>query len=148
MLTRDQQRTGIMAFGPGSTKEHELSWMDWSVPADLSADGNNLLFDEQGEEVWQTIPSPCVTWGSPPEAALAKVWPVVFSQMEKWAIAIVSNAQLLLLPTGAGTAKRIERHDIEQYGIGSLAARRPTNHLLGKPTGAWGSLFYSEHRRW
>src|SRR5208282_834893 len=31
---------------------------------------------------------------------------------------------------------------------GSLAAQRPTDHLHWKPTGAWGSLFYSEHRQW
>ena len=117
LLTRDQQRTGIMAFGPGSTKEHELSWMDWSVPADLSADGNNLLFDEQGEGGMANYTVAVRDMQGSPPTALGEGMAGGFSPDGKWAIAIVSNAQLLLLPTGAGTAKRIERHDIEQYGM-------------------------------
>ena len=54
--------------------------------------------------------------GSPP-IALGEGMAGGFSPDGKWAITIVSNAQLLLLPTGAGTAKRIERYDIEQYGM-------------------------------
>jgi hypothetical protein len=34
----------------------------------------------------------------------------------KWAAATVGNTQLVLLPTGVGTTKRIERGDIQQYG--------------------------------
>ncbi len=33
----------------------------------------------------------------------------------KWATTIVSNAHLLLLPTGAGTARQIDQSDIQQY---------------------------------
>jgi hypothetical protein len=39
-----------MGPAPGSTKERDLSWLDWSLPADLSRDGNTLLSDEQGEQ--------------------------------------------------------------------------------------------------
>ena len=117
LLTRDQQRTGIMALGPGSTKERELSWMDWSFPADLSADGNNLLFDEQGEGGGATHTVAVRDMQGSPPTALGEGIAGGFSPDGKWATAIVSNAQLLLLPIGAGTAKRIERHDIEQYGM-------------------------------
>jgi hypothetical protein len=37
----------------------------------------------------------------------------------KWATTIVSNAHLLLLPTGAGTARQIEPGDIQQYWNGA-----------------------------
>jgi DNA-binding winged helix-turn-helix (wHTH) protein/Tol biopolymer transport system component len=117
LLTRDQQRTGIMALGPGSTKERELSWMDWSFPADLSADGNNLLFDEQGEGGGATYTVAVRDMQGSPPTALGEGMAGGFSPDGKWATAIVSNAQLLLLPIGAGTAKRVERHDIEQYGM-------------------------------
>ena len=117
LLTRSQLRTGIMALGPGETKERELSWMDWSVPVDLSADGNTLLFDEQGEGGG---PNYAVamrdTHGSPP-TPLGEGMAGGFSPDGKWATTIVSNTQLLLLPTGAGTAKRLDRGDIEQYGM-------------------------------
>ena len=36
------------ALSGGATKERDLSWLDYSYPADLSADGKTLLFDEEG----------------------------------------------------------------------------------------------------
>jgi len=117
LLTRDQQRKGIMALGPGSTRERELSWMDWSFPADLSADGKILLFDEQGEGGGPNyVVAVRDMQGSPP-IPLGEGMAGGLSPDGKWATTIVSNGQLLVLPTGAGTAKRIERHDIEQYGM-------------------------------
>jgi eukaryotic-like serine/threonine-protein kinase len=117
LLTRDQQRTGIMALGPGSTKEQERSWMDWSFPADLSPDGNHLLFDEQGEGGGANYTVAVRDLQGSPPTPLGEGMAGGFSPDGKWATTVVSNAQLLLLPTGAGTAKRIERYDIEQYGM-------------------------------
>ena len=50
LLTRDEQLVGMMALAPGATTEKEVSWRDWSVPTDISADGNTVLFDEEGVE--------------------------------------------------------------------------------------------------
>ena len=119
LLTRDQQRTGIMALGPGSTKEQELSWMDWSFPVDLSADGKTLLFDEQGEGGGPTYTVAIRdTHGSSP-TPLGEGMAGGFSPDGKWATTIVANTQLLLLPTGPGTVRKIDRADIEQYGMES-----------------------------
>lgn len=49
LLARDDWRVGIIALAPGSTKEQDLSWMDFSAIRDLSSDGKLLLFDESGE---------------------------------------------------------------------------------------------------
>jgi Tol biopolymer transport system component len=117
LMTRDEQRAGIMGEARGETKEKDLSWQDWSLPVDISRDGKTLLFDEQGE---QTGPNYAVTMrdltGSPP-VALGEGMAGDFSPDGKWAAAAtVSYTQLVLLPTGAGTIKRIERGDLEQYG--------------------------------
>jgi eukaryotic-like serine/threonine-protein kinase len=117
LLTRDQQRAGIMALGPGSTHEQERSWMDWSFPADLSPDGNNLLFDEQGEGGGANYTVAVRDLQGSPPTSLGEGMAGGFSPDGKWATTVVSNTQLLLLPTGAGAAKRIERYDIEQYGM-------------------------------
>ncbi|MGD1021830.1 MAG: winged helix-turn-helix domain-containing protein [Candidatus Sulfotelmatobacter sp.] len=117
LLTRDQQRKGIMALGPGATKERELSWMDWSFPADLSADGNILLFDEQGEGGGPNYAVAIRDMQGSPPVPLGEGMAGGLSPDGKWATTIVANGQLLLLPTGAGTARRIERNDIEQYGM-------------------------------
>lgn len=116
LMTRDEQRASIMGLARGTTKERDLSWQDWSLPVDISRDGKELLFDEQGE---QTGPNYTVAMrdltGSPP-VALGEGMAGDFSPDGKWVAASVNYTQLVLLPTGPGTVRRIERDDIEQYG--------------------------------
>ena len=116
LLTRDEQRAGMMALAPGTTKERDLSWLDWSLPVNLSPDGNTLLFDEQGEEGGATYTVAVRDMRGSPPIPLGEGMAGDFSPDGKWATTIVSYTQLLLLPTGAGTVKRIERGDIQQYG--------------------------------
>lgn len=116
LLTRDDQRAGMMGLAPGATRERDLSWLDWSLPADLSRDGNTLLFDEQGEQGGPTYTVAMRDMRGSPPIPLGEGMAGDFSPDGKWAAATVSYSQILLLPTGAGTAKRIERGDIEQYG--------------------------------
>jgi Tol biopolymer transport system component len=116
LLTRDEHRAGIMALAPGATRERDLSWLDWSLPTDLSPDGNKVLFDEEGE---QAGPSYTVAvrdmQGSPP-VPLGEGMAGGFSPDGKWVASTIDYTQIVLLPTGAGTARRLDRGDIQQYG--------------------------------
>jgi len=49
LLTRGNDRAGMIGLAPGEAKERDLSWLDWSVPTDISADGRIVLFLEAGE---------------------------------------------------------------------------------------------------
>ena len=49
LLTRGNDRAGMIGLTPGDAKERDLSWLDWSVPGDLTADGRIALFSETGE---------------------------------------------------------------------------------------------------
>jgi DNA-binding winged helix-turn-helix (wHTH) protein/Tol biopolymer transport system component len=116
LMTRDEQRAGIMGAEPGAVKEQDLSWLDWSLPVDISSDGKMLLFDEEGEE---SGPNYTVAMrdmkGSPP-VALGEGMAGDFSPDGKWVAASVSYTEMLLLPTGAGTVRHIERGGIQRYG--------------------------------
>lgn len=116
LMTRDEQRAGIRGAAHGAAKEQDLSWLDWSLPVDISRDGKTLLFDEQGEESGPnyTVATRDMT-GSPP-VALGEGMAGDFSPDGTWVAASVSYNQLLLLPTGAGTVRRIEQGGIQQYG--------------------------------
>ena len=116
LMTRDEQRAGIIGAAPGATKEQDLSWLDWSLPIDISRDGKTLLFDEQGERSGPnyTVATRDMT-GSPP-VALGEGMAGDLSPDGKWAAATVSYKQLVLLPTGAGTVRRIQTGGIQQYG--------------------------------
>jgi Tol biopolymer transport system component len=107
LLTRGIDRAGMIGLAPGETRERDLSWLDWSTPADLSADGKTVLFSEAGEGggpkyavyLRKTDGSPAVRLGDGNGSAL--------SPDGKWAIARpnLAPAPLLLLPTGVGDAK-------------------------------------------
>ncbi len=49
LVVQDKARQGMLGLAPGATKEIEMSWLDWGLPADISNDGRLLLFDESGE---------------------------------------------------------------------------------------------------
>jgi eukaryotic-like serine/threonine-protein kinase len=116
LLTRDEQRAGIMSLAPGATREKDLSWLDWSLPVQLSSDGNLLLFDEQGQQNGGTYTVALRDVKGSPPIALGEGMAGDLSPDGKWAISIVAYSQLMLLPTGPGTAQKIERGDIQQYG--------------------------------
>jgi eukaryotic-like serine/threonine-protein kinase len=117
LMTRDDHRAGIIGKGPGARKEQDLSWQDWSLPVDISRDGKTLLFDEQGEQSGPNYTVAMRDMTDSPPVALGEGVAGDFSPDGKWVAASVAYHQLLLLPTGAGTVRRIERGDIQQYGF-------------------------------
>lgn len=139
LLSRDEQRAGIMSLASGETRERDISWLDWSLPIDLSPDGKKVVFDEEGE---QGGPSYTVairdTRGSPP-IPLGEGMAGRFSSDGKWVAATVDYKQLVLLPTGAGSSRRIDAGGIQQYGhpVGWMPDGKQVlfpGHLAGQQT--------------
>ncbi len=116
LLTRDENRAGMIGSAPGASKEQDLSWLDWSLPVDLSRDGNMLLFDEQGEQSGPTYTVAMRSMHGAPPIPLGEGMAGDLSPDGKWAASVVSYSQILLLPTGAGTVRRIDKDGIERYG--------------------------------
>ena len=106
LLARDNWRVGIIAVAPGSTKEQDLSWMDFSAIRDLSPDGKLMLFDESGEAggALGAIYLRAMDGSSP--VRLGDGTGCMISADGKWALTVpgqAGNNQFILLPTGAGT---------------------------------------------
>jgi dipeptidyl aminopeptidase/acylaminoacyl peptidase len=114
LLARDNWRRGLIVRAPGDTSEHDFTWLDWSYPVTLSADGKTLLFREEGEAggpsyavyLRKTDGSPAVRLGDGQSLAL--------SPDGKWALSSRGDNQtdLFLLPTGAGEPKQLEGRGI------------------------------------
>jgi Tol biopolymer transport system component len=49
LISHDAQQQGLVAFGPAAAREVDLTWLDWSLLADMSADGQTVIFSETGE---------------------------------------------------------------------------------------------------
>jgi len=114
LLTRGNDRAGLIGLAPGDTRERDLSWLDWSTPGDLSADGRTVLFAESGEGggpkyavyLRKTDGSPAIRLGEGVGLSL--------SPDGKWALARPNTfpSPLVLLPTGVGEMKILDRDSI------------------------------------
>jgi Tol biopolymer transport system component len=121
LLVRASWRRELMGVTPDG-KQRELSWLDYTYPGELSADGKTLLFDEEGGGgslaysksggftygvyLRKTDGSPAVLLGEGSALAL--------SPDGKWAITQSqgSPAQLRILATGAGQARDLTNDTI------------------------------------
>jgi eukaryotic-like serine/threonine-protein kinase len=110
LVTHPEIRSDMMVKGPGDKQERNLSFLEASHVADLSADGKTLLFTESSGRFGsnyevctrQTDGSPVVCLG--PGSAMQ------LSPDSKWALAIVRSSpdRVVLYPTGAGEAQTLE----------------------------------------
>ncbi|HEX4441404.1 MAG TPA: protein kinase, partial [Thermoanaerobaculia bacterium] len=121
LVTRDTQRTELLAWPAGESKERDLTWLDWSLPATISRDGKVILFSESGEGggpgysvyIRKTDGSPAVRLGEGSAQDL--------SPDGEWALAIVhpaSDPQLAAYPTGAGEPRLYPKDGVTVFGAG------------------------------
>ena len=108
LLTSEKMRIGIYGLAPGETHERSLSWFDWSVVTDMSADGRNIIISESGEAVGanysiylrKTDGSPAVRLGDGVSGFL--------SPDGQWVLTPVGSPEkTILLPTGAGQPRQV-----------------------------------------
>jgi serine/threonine protein kinase/Tol biopolymer transport system component len=118
LLTSDKARVSIAALPPGETRERSLSWFDWSLLLDMSADGKTILFSETGEAegnnysifLRKTDGSPAVRLGDGGFGAL--------SPDGQWVVASVgSPGKLVLLPTGVGEPRQLTDDKTDHFNF-------------------------------
>jgi Tol biopolymer transport system component len=124
LLTRDTNRTEMQGLPSGETKERDLTWLDWSLPAAISRDGRTVLFSEAGEGggagysvyLRKTDGSPAVRLGEGNSQDL--------SPDGEWVLAIVHSAtdpQLVAYPTGAGEPRLFPKDGVAVYTANFIA---------------------------
>ena len=122
LLARAGRRREMMSLSEGESKERDLSWLDYSYPADLSADGKTVLFDEEGVGggvqyegqkeltyavyIRNTDGSPAIRLGEGAADALSPDGKSVIVQTPD------NPEQLRLLPTGAGETQPLTKDTI------------------------------------
>jgi Tol biopolymer transport system component len=100
-----------------SGMDRDLSWLDWSTAADVSADGQTLLFYEWGEGV-DAVPVVYVRKADGSDAVrLGPGKALALSPDGRWALALQETAspQLALLPTGAGESRPLPTHGLVDF---------------------------------
>jgi len=122
LLMRASWRRELIGMTADDGKQHDLSWLDYTYPADLSGDGKTLLFDEEGGGgsldysksgglsyavyIRKTDGAPAVLLGEGGAVALSPDGKSVIAQTQD------SPSQLKLLTTGAGEARDLTKDKI------------------------------------
>ncbi len=122
LLERVSEQFEIVGRFPGDEAERNLSWLDGSVPAALSADGKTLLFTEtrQGggakHAVYKrpTDGSPAVPLGEGVALALSPDGRSALSSP-----GATDASRLVLLPTGPGQPRTLSLSGIRIMGAGA-----------------------------
>jgi Tol biopolymer transport system component len=116
LITSFTDSTNIIGQPPGETKERDLSWLDQGTLTDLSPDGKTILFIYVGEGAGINYAVYLRKTDGSPAVRLGDGVPQRLSPDGKWVLTVLfAPPQLLLLPTGAGEARQLERGPIEQY---------------------------------
>lgn len=120
LLAGTQESTPVIGLAPGETKERDLSWLSGARITDLSEDGTSLIFNESGQGSGTNYAVYLRKTDGSPAVRLGEGHGQGRSPDGKWVISFLTNPpQIVLLPTGAGQAKTLERYNIEQYGYGA-----------------------------
>jgi serine/threonine protein kinase/Tol biopolymer transport system component len=122
LLMRASWRRELIGMTTDDAKQHDLSWLDYTYPADISGDGKTLLFDEEGGGgsldysksgglsyavyIRKTDGSPAVLLGEGGAVSLSPDGKSVIAQTQD------SPSQLRLLTTGAGEARELTKDNI------------------------------------
>jgi eukaryotic-like serine/threonine-protein kinase len=116
LITRDVPRVGMVGMIAGATKERDLSWLDWSAPKDLSADGKQLLFTESGEAGGENYSTYIRGTDGSPAVRLGDGLSFALSPDQKWVLTGLPKppVQFILAPTGAGDTRQLTHDNINR----------------------------------
>jgi Tol biopolymer transport system component len=115
LMTNDTLRLELRARRTPSEKESELSWLDYSVPTDISSDGGSILFTEGGEAGGAGYTFYLRKTDGSPAVRLGEGFSHAFSPDGKWALAVVhqtTEAKLVAVPTGVGQIRTLSNEGL------------------------------------
>jgi eukaryotic-like serine/threonine-protein kinase len=120
LMLQDTTRVGMVVRLAGEPKERDLSWLDWSIVADLSPDGKNLVFIETGEGGGPGYSVYLRSTEGATAVRLGEGAAGTLSPDGKWVASVLhssSEPQVALFPTGAGESTKLPK--------GGLFIQRP-----------------------
>ena len=118
LVERAGSHSGMRCLARGEARERELAWLDGSAVEDISENGGVILFGEYGEArdpkggvfLRKTDGSPAIRLGDGRGDGL--------SSDGRWALSWKAGppAEIVLLPTGPGTPRKIPVEGVEPLG--------------------------------
>jgi hypothetical protein len=107
LLSNGMWRAALEVQAPGETAERDLSWLDWSILADLSRDGHTILFNEPREGGGAASAMYLRRLDAPTPVRIADGYGDAISPDGKYVLGH-SGAKLVVVPTGSGEARELK----------------------------------------
>jgi dipeptidyl aminopeptidase/acylaminoacyl peptidase len=107
LLFNGMWRAALEVQAPGDNAERDLSWLDWSMLADLSRDGRTLLFNEQREGGGTAGAMYLRQTGAPTPVRIADGYGDAISPDGKYVLGH-NGPKLIVVPTGSGEARELK----------------------------------------
>jgi serine/threonine protein kinase/Tol biopolymer transport system component len=134
LMTSDKARLSISALAPGETRERSLSWFDWSLLTDISADGKTIVFSETGEAVGANYSVYLRKTDGSPAVRLGDGGFGFLSPDGKWVAALDrSPAKIMLLPTGVGEPKALTDDRTDHFNLVWLPDSKSVVYSTAEP---------------
>jgi hypothetical protein len=116
LLSQETLRSIAVGVAPDGT-ERDLSWTDFSIGHDLSIDGRTALLSEGGVGTSALYAAYLRGMDGSPAIRLGEGQPMALSPDQRWVLMLMLRTppELLLLPTRAGSSRRLPRGEIETY---------------------------------
>jgi eukaryotic-like serine/threonine-protein kinase len=115
LASRESWRIGLFGRIPGEERERDLSWLDWSLAADMSRDGKMILFTEAGEGGGAGYSTYMRRTDETGAVRLGEGFAQSFSADGRSVVAIVQpsgEAQVVIYPTGVGERRQLPREGL------------------------------------
>jgi Tol biopolymer transport system component len=109
----NSSRREIVGFSSADNSERNLTWLNWSFPKGISADGRTVLFEEQNLQP-QAVYLRKLDGSAAARVSDGGAWG--FSPDGQWILTIrrdtPTSSRIVLMPTGAGEPKPLPKTDI------------------------------------
>jgi hypothetical protein len=121
LFERRLPRSSVVTLVPGEPRERDLSLLDTTAVADLSADGRLLVLDEEGTSPGTDVTYLRKTDGSP-AVRLGDDMGLSLSPDGRFVLAFAGSQSvrdhLILVPTGAGERRELRHPSIREFAVG------------------------------
>ncbi len=127
LLANGMWRAGLLYKGASDTNERDMSWLDWSILADLSQDGRTILFNETREGGGRGSAIYLRRVDSPAPVHIGDGYGDALSPDGKWILAH-NGPKLMLLPAGPGEAHEIKV--VGNFDLGGAEWLPDSRHVI------------------
>jgi serine/threonine protein kinase len=107
LLSNGMWRAALEVQAPGESTERDLSWLDWSILADLSRDGKTILFNEPREGGGAASAMYLRRLDAPTPVSIGDGFGDAISPDGKYVLGH-AGAKLVVIPTGSGEARELK----------------------------------------